>query len=484
MRKEHLKISSLKTSEKPEIEPQARAVVANSLTWALPAFAPASTAGRARQCSPLSPLFPATPLLWYRPRRLRYFDRVDTAHPLHCSPRIVPAKTRSGEVEAMLWQVASRPHPQRWPPSDPTEPSVALDVPEPSLRTGHTFVALPDGRMLLFGGYDGYKPLSDLFIYSPDTGKWAPVLRGPENAARIVCAQAFDKVWPPPRSYHTATMIFDSETEWKMFVVGGKGKVDLESDVYELKISTRKTSMVGTGVSDTDVVKLKSYEMSKDGKQAKTYTAAVPRMQWKRLDFADEDGEVFHLPSDRPAARCMHSATPIDGQKVLILGGQGRVGRRLADLWEFNTMTYKWRQLHIRGWGPASGHTCVEIEPGRLLVLGGESDDGKPMGMNLYHIDYATAADVPVVEVHKGTLACGPIILADNFDAGGAGAENSAWQQRDSVFGGLRGVANQTPESRSLHSFNELLLGLSDSLSGTRTGSIDRSNNRCIYLVA
>ena len=73
MRKEHLKISSLKTSEKPEIEPQARAVVANSLTWALPAFAPASTAGRARQCSPLSPLFPATPLLWYRPRRAQVF---------------------------------------------------------------------------------------------------------------------------------------------------------------------------------------------------------------------------------------------------------------------------------------------------------------------------------------------------------------------------------------------------------------------------
>ena len=68
------------------------------------------------------------------------------------------------------------------------------------MRTGHTFVGLPDGRMLLFGGYDGYKPLSDLFIYSPDTGKWAPVLRGPENAARIVCAQAFDEVWPPPRS--------------------------------------------------------------------------------------------------------------------------------------------------------------------------------------------------------------------------------------------------------------------------------------------
>ena len=33
----------------------------------------------------------------------------------------------------MLWQVASKKHPVRWPPTDPTEPSLALDVPEPRL---------------------------------------------------------------------------------------------------------------------------------------------------------------------------------------------------------------------------------------------------------------------------------------------------------------------------------------------------------------
>jgi hypothetical protein len=33
--------------------------------------------------------------------------------------------------------------------------------------------------MLLFGGHDGYKPLSDLYFYSPDRGKWHNVLRGP-----------------------------------------------------------------------------------------------------------------------------------------------------------------------------------------------------------------------------------------------------------------------------------------------------------------
>ena len=47
------------------------------------------------------------------------------------------------------------------------------------MRAGHSIVSLPDGRMLLFGGHDGHKPLNDLYFFSPDTGKWAPVLRGP-----------------------------------------------------------------------------------------------------------------------------------------------------------------------------------------------------------------------------------------------------------------------------------------------------------------
>jgi hypothetical protein len=54
------------------------------------------------------------------------------------------------------------------------------------------------------------------------------------------------------------------------------------------------------------------------------------------------------------------------------------------------------------GGGAASGHTAIEIQKGRLLILGGEADDGKPLAMNLYHIDYSTAPDVPIVEVEQG----------------------------------------------------------------------------------
>lgn len=69
-------------------------------------------------------------------------------------------------------------------------------------------------------------------------------------------------VWPPPRSYHTSTLVIHSDTSWKLFVIGGKGKIDLENEVYELKISlTGNTSRPTTPGEEN--VKKKSYELSK-----------------------------------------------------------------------------------------------------------------------------------------------------------------------------------------------------------------------------
>lgn len=83
----------------------------------------------------------------------------------------------------------------------------------------------------------------------------------------IVAAQVVNNVWPAPRSYHTSSLVVNSETSWKVFVIGGKGKIDLENEVYELIISpTGESSRPGTGVGGGADVKLKSYEMSKDGK--------------------------------------------------------------------------------------------------------------------------------------------------------------------------------------------------------------------------
>ena len=44
------------------------------------------------------------------------------------------------------------------------------------MRSGHTVTLIPDGRMLLFGGWDGYKPLSDAYLYQPQFGTWTQVI--------------------------------------------------------------------------------------------------------------------------------------------------------------------------------------------------------------------------------------------------------------------------------------------------------------------
>jgi hypothetical protein len=41
--------------------------------------------------------------------------------------------------------------------------------------------------------------------------------------AAVVAAQVVDDVWPPPRSYHTATLV-TFETTWNIYVIGGKGR--------------------------------------------------------------------------------------------------------------------------------------------------------------------------------------------------------------------------------------------------------------------
>jgi hypothetical protein len=72
-----------------------------------------------------------------------------------------------------------------------------------------------------------------------------------------VAAQTVNDVWPPPRSYHTATLVVSSETQWKMFVIGGKGKIDLEEPVYELKISvTGEESRPPTGSGEAVVFRM------------------------------------------------------------------------------------------------------------------------------------------------------------------------------------------------------------------------------------
>ena len=64
-----------------------------------------------------------------------------------------------------------------------------------------------------------------------------------------------------------------------------------------------------------------------------------------------------------------HTCTVIGECSMLVLGGLGREGRRLSDLWELRIDSWEWREIRIRGWGPASGHSAVLWRSGVISMF-------------------------------------------------------------------------------------------------------------------
>lgn len=80
------------------------------------------------------------------------------------------------------------------------------DVLYPLNRGGHQIVVDSKRRLLyMYGGWDGYKDLTDMWIYDMESSKWSKV-EDPNNGK-----------WPKSRSCHK--MVFDPVTE-KIFMLG------------------------------------------------------------------------------------------------------------------------------------------------------------------------------------------------------------------------------------------------------------------------
>lgn len=72
------------------------------------------------------------------------------------------------------------------------------------------------------------------------------------------------------------------------------------------------------------------------------FSDAVPRLTWSKIDFASQKSPYYQHPTSRPVDRMQHTATLSDPKgKIIFLGGQGRTGRRLGDMWELNTRNWR-----------------------------------------------------------------------------------------------------------------------------------------------
>uniref|UniRef100_A0A251UQI9 Putative galactose oxidase/kelch repeat superfamily protein n=1 Tax=Helianthus annuus TaxID=4232 RepID=A0A251UQI9_HELAN len=190
----------------------------------------------------------------------------------------------------------------------------------PSPRDFAAASAIGNQKIVMYGGWDGKKWLSDVFVLDTMSLEWTEL--------------AVSGTLPPPRCGHTATMV-----EKRLLVYGGRGGGGpIMGDLWALK-----------GLIDEDT--------------------EVPG--WTLLK----------LPGQAPAARCGHTVTS-GGHYLLMFGGHGtggwlsRYDVYFNDCVVLDRVSVQWKRLATNAEAPSprAYHTMTSIGS-RYLLFGGF--DGK-----------------------------------------------------------------------------------------------------------
>ncbi len=238
----------------------------------------------------------------------------------------------------------------------------------PSARFGHSAIFDPAGaRMLVYGGDDGTRALTDLWALSLDPAPaWSPVTTtGPT---------------PPGRVYPSA--VYDPAHR-RMIVYGGSNGFGLAlGDVWCLWLGetpARWEQVLPSGrgpgarYSHTAVFDSSSERMLVFG--------GLPRLNdlWA-LSLADSASWTEIAPKGPiPPARNNHSAI-LDppASRMIVFGGDNGF-QPLADTWAFSLRDTAWSQVSVGDGGPAARelHTAVaDPDRDRMVILGGTPADG------------------------------------------------------------------------------------------------------------
>jgi WD40 repeat protein len=180
-------------------------------------------------------------------------------------------------------------------------------------RFDHTATLLPNGKVLVAGGYGGEAALNTSSLYTPaqgnDPGSWTAVTN-----------------LDGARTGHTATLLPNG----KVLVAGG------------------------FAAADGGVLNTSSLYTSAPGNDPGSWTAVTDQNDM--------------------GARYGHTATLLPNGKVLVAGGRGGAGDTVlntSSLYDF--LTDKWTAVTDQNMGERTGHTATLLPNGKVLVAGGNA---------------------------------------------------------------------------------------------------------------
>lgn len=276
-------------------------------------------------------------------------------------------------------------------------------------RTNHTATLLPNGRVLVAGGYDDTRTLATAESFDPGAGIWSGV--GPMHESRFfhtatllpdgrvlvvggeygggyrATAELFAPAtgtWTPTgsmgvaRSGHTATLLPNG----KVLVAGGfNGAYLATAELYDPAtgqwtatgaMSTARSVDTATLLADGTVVVAGGFGGTGAIASAERYDPAAG---------------LWAATGSMATARLTHTATLLPNGKVLVAGGFGG-GTSLASAELYDPGTGLWAPTAAMS-TPRTADTATLLFDGRVLVAGGYDNNGNLATTERY--DPATA---------------------------------------------------------------------------------------------
>ncbi len=273
-------------------------------------------------------------------------------------------------------------------------------------RRFHTATLLPDGKVLVAGGFFDIPfsillagtPLSSAELYDPATGTWTTT--GQLGDARY---------------YHTATLVSGG----KVLVTGGKtgpsryGPSIATAELYDPATGTwnrtgslanKRFSHTATFLGNGKVLVAGGVEYSGNG----YFNLAT-------AELYDSQSETWTPAGSLGTARALHTATLLSTGKVLVAGGVDQPGRSLASAELYDPSSGNWG---------ATGslitarlfHTATLLSDDTVLVAGGLYYNGGDSNTQLYSAElYGKRMPTPLNISTRTNVRTGDKVLIGGF---------------------------------------------------------------------
>jgi N-acetylneuraminic acid mutarotase len=299
-----------------------------------------------------------------------------------------------------------------------THPKMSGAAPGP--RAAHSCNVV-DGRLYIFGGWNGKKALNDLHVCVIDTMTWIPFAAA--GAA------------PTARNNHTSTKVGH-----KLFVHGGHGGASWLDDLHILDTKTKRWSK--PDIPPIIPPARACHTLTKVGTKLYMFGGYDGAKCFNTLEVLDLDTLAWMRPRIAgvwPEARNAHTMTAV-GRRLYLFGGHSG-NKHLRDMHVLDVERMTWTQPDVKGALPPGlrGHSANLVGK-QIFVFGGY--DGRLRSNEMYVLD----TELPSEE--RSGPASGGSSSGDGRGGegpGGPGGVGAGGPPRVAAAGSPRSGAGPTP---------------------------------------